>query len=70
MTTWDPRMAGKKCDGPGGCGHALSRHNTLGYCRHWSKRDGHCICGDWRAEHMRQFNRDGSIRTPPDGGAV
>lgn len=53
MTVWDPALNGKKCEGKGGCGHALSRHNTLGYCRHWSKRDGHCICGDWRAERVR-----------------
>lgn len=40
---------GKKCPT---CGHALSRHNSLGYCRHQSRRDGYCICGDWRAERL------------------
>lgn len=55
LTAWDRSLAGKKCDGPGGCGHALSRHNSLGYCRHTSKRDGDCICGDWRAERRREL---------------
>lgn len=45
-TDWNPSLNGQKCDGPGGCGHALSHHNTLGYCRQESKRDGHCLCGE------------------------
>jgi hypothetical protein len=35
-------LAGLKCDE---CGHAMSRHNELNYCRHRSQRDGDCCCG-------------------------
>lgn len=45
-TDWSPALNGRKCDGPGGCGHALSMHNSLGYCRSHSTRDGHCVCGE------------------------
>ena len=33
------------------CGHALSMHNSLGYCRSKSKADGECTCDLTRTVH-------------------
>lgn len=35
------------------CGHALSRHNELGYCSVTSPTKGDCMCGSTRATSTR-----------------